>query len=169
VLDLKKLKKQYGEFRLFEKRLDADAAEWRSWGQWRQRHAFASGAVVWDEQGRFLLVRHAPESPWAGKWGTPGGAAEMEESPEAAARREILEETGIEVEFLGLDRVNRYAIVHGDGMLRMEYVQFEARKSGGRLRAGGGVVKAKWFTAIPRGTLYREDFEALVLRGPRNL
>jgi len=169
VLDVPGLRRQYGEFPLLEKRLDVDAGEWRTWAQWRQRHAYASGAVVWNAAGKFLLVRHAKKSPWAGRWGTPGGAAEMGETPEATARREILEESGLTVEFLALDRVNRYTIVHGDGMLRMEYVQFEAKEVGGRLRAGGGVVAARWFTAIPKDTLYREDFEALVQRGPPNL
>ncbi|MGH2516691.1 MAG: NUDIX domain-containing protein [Ktedonobacterales bacterium] len=49
-----------------------------------------------DKQGRLLLQRRgagAPRSP--GEWSLPGGHIEPEETPEQAARREVLEETGL--------------------------------------------------------------------------
>ena len=51
--------------------------------------------VLLDESDRILLVRfHDPDSgkTW---WATPGGALEPGETHEAAARREIAEETGL--------------------------------------------------------------------------
>ncbi len=51
-----------------------------------------------DPQGRLLMQhrdRHAKVSP--NQWALPGGKIEPDETPEAAARREVLEETGIVV------------------------------------------------------------------------
>ncbi len=42
---------------------------------------------------RLLLVRHRRD----GGWGTPGGAMEPGESPEEGVRRELREETGLEL------------------------------------------------------------------------
>lgn len=46
---------------------------------------------------KVLLIRRAHE-PFAGKWAIPGGFLEMEETAEDAARRELREETGLNVE-----------------------------------------------------------------------
>lgn len=49
-----------------------------------------------DQQ--LLLLQRAPGQSEAGKWGVPGGKLEKGETPEAAAQRELFEETGIAVE-----------------------------------------------------------------------
>lgn len=54
------------------------------------------GAVVVDAAGRLLLVRRA-RPPAAGTWSLPGGRVEPGESDEAAAIREVAEETGLRV------------------------------------------------------------------------
>ncbi|MGF1578171.1 MAG: NUDIX domain-containing protein [Gemmataceae bacterium] len=48
---------------------------------------------------RFLLIKRKNE-PYAGKWALPGGFVDMEESLDDAARRELMEETGVVAEEL---------------------------------------------------------------------
>ena len=56
------------------------------------------------ENGRILLARRA-EEPFKGRWDIPGGFLEEGEDPVAGLRRELKEETGLDVEpqrFLGV-------------------------------------------------------------------
>lgn len=54
------------------------------------------GAVVFDAEGRLLVVRRR-NPPAAGRWSIPGGRVESGESLPAAAEREVAEETGLRV------------------------------------------------------------------------
>jgi 8-oxo-dGTP diphosphatase len=54
------------------------------------------GAVVHDAAGRLLLIQRGHD-PHRGLWSLPGGRVEPGESPEQAVRREVREETGLEV------------------------------------------------------------------------
>ena len=56
----------------------------------------AVGAIV-VKDGRLLMIRRAKE-PGAGLWSLPGGRVEHGEYLAAALRREVAEETGLEVE-----------------------------------------------------------------------
>src|SRR5207244_6356756 len=51
--------------------------------------------VAGKSRPKVLLIRRKND-PFAGMWAIPGGFVEMEEPLEAAARRELLEETGVE-------------------------------------------------------------------------
>src|SRR5262245_14110930 len=52
-----------------------------------------------EDRPRVLLIRRKHE-PFAGCWAFPGGFVNENEPLEAAARRELKEETGVEVEHL---------------------------------------------------------------------
>jgi 8-oxo-dGTP diphosphatase len=58
------------------------------------RKRVGAGVVMLDELGRVLLV----EPTYKPGWEVPGGMAERDESPRAAARREVKEELGLDVE-----------------------------------------------------------------------
>lgn len=55
----------------------------------------SAAGVITNEKGEVLLLNHLLR-PMSG-WGVPGGFLESGEQPEAAFRREILEETGLEL------------------------------------------------------------------------
>ncbi|MEU1737122.1 NUDIX hydrolase [Streptosporangium sp. NPDC020145] len=56
------------------------------------RKWMAAGALLRDAAGRILLVDPAYKPGWE----IPGGAVETEESPQAACRRELAEELGLD-------------------------------------------------------------------------
>jgi 8-oxo-dGTP diphosphatase len=66
-------------------------------GRLRQEIAVA----VVERDGMFLIGQRAAGSALAGYWEFTGGKLESSETPEAAAVRECLEETGLEVRVTG--------------------------------------------------------------------
>jgi 8-oxo-dGTP diphosphatase len=57
------------------------------------------GVVI--ENGRALLIKRGSE-PLLGQWSIPGGTLELGESLQEGVARELLEETGLEVEVLDM-------------------------------------------------------------------
>ncbi|APU12251.1 MULTISPECIES: NUDIX hydrolase [Actinoalloteichus] len=57
------------------------------------RHSVSVAGVVTRDDGKILVIRRADN----GRWEPPGGVLELNETFETGVRREILEETGIEV------------------------------------------------------------------------
>ena len=60
---------------------------------------------------RILWIRRGI-APAIGKWAMPGGYMENDETPEAAAARELREETGIDVDPAGMELVSVSSILH---------------------------------------------------------
>ncbi len=123
------------------------------------------GVVVWRDD-RLLLVQRGKE-PRAGSWSIPGGAQHLGETVYEAARREVLEETGIEVEVLDLvavvDSINR----DDDGGVRYHYtlVDLVAEWRSGEPVAGDDVSNCVWVTPdeLDRFELWRETIRIIGL------
>lgn len=94
-----------------------------------------AGVLLSDEHDRILL-QHRTDN---GLWGIPGGGMEIGESLEVTARREVFEETGLEVEDLTLFGVFSgpelfYEYPNGDQVCNVSVV-YLSRKFRGRLAA----------------------------------
>lgn len=110
-------------------------------------HPFVGVGGVVIQQGKVLLVRRA-SPPLAGEWSIPGGILELGETLPQAARRELLEETGLQVEpgevLEVFERIERQ-----DGRVRYHYVvvDYLCRFLGGELAASSDVSDARWVLA----------------------
>ena len=104
------------------------------------------GALCEDERGRLMLVRRAIE-PRKGKWDTPGGFLEEGEAPLDGLRRELREETGLEIEpgeFFGA-----LTDLYGDGpeaqfVLSLSWI---VRVLGGEPAPADDISEIRWFAA----------------------
>lgn len=104
----------------------------------------AVGAVVLHEDAVLLVRRGQP--PLQGRWTLPGGRIELGERAEEALRRELREETGLEVEVLRLLDVVELIERDEAGEVSFHYVilDYLARYRAGRLRAGSDSEQARW-------------------------
>lgn len=82
--------------------------ELRTWLTRRFHPTFTVSAagIITNEKGQVLLLNHIFR-PVSG-WGVPGGFMEKGEQPDSALRREIREETGIELTDIKLHRCRTY-------------------------------------------------------------
>jgi len=102
------------------------------------------GAVIFRD-GRVLLARRG-KPPRLGAWSLPGGAQHLGEGAMQCARRELLEETGIEAGPLILadviDAVNRDT----DGRVRYHYtiIDYCGHWAAGEARPGDDVAEIAW-------------------------
>jgi 8-oxo-dGTP diphosphatase len=112
------------------------------------------GAIVWKD-GRVLMVQRG-RPPRAGIWSLPGGAQDLGESVAEGIRREIAEETGVQIELLGLVEVIDSIQRDADGRVRYHYtiVDYVARWVGGEAVAGDDAAAVAW---VDPADLHRLD------------
>ncbi|MCU1306391.1 MAG: hydrolase [Acidobacteriaceae bacterium] len=102
------------------------------------------GAVILDGR-RVVLVRRGTE-PLKGEWSLPGGGLELGETLRQGVAREVVEETGLQVEVLDVAGVFDRILPDSNGRPQFHYVliDYVCRVQGGELRAAGDVTDARW-------------------------
>jgi ADP-ribose pyrophosphatase YjhB (NUDIX family) len=98
-------------------------------------------AVLVEKEGKVLLTRRIYE-PDRGKWSLPAGFMDAFETPELAAERECLEETGLQVRVTGLlDVLGGREHPNGADI----FILYRAEIVGGKLDAGDDADQVGFF------------------------
>ena len=102
------------------------------------------GAVILDEDA-VLLIKRAHE-PLMGQWSLPGGVVEVGETLAAALRREVHEETGLEVHVGSLVDVLDRVLRGPDSRVEYHFVilDYLCSVAGGHLAHSSDAADARW-------------------------
>lgn len=93
------------------------------------------------QEHSYLVLRRAIE-PYQGRWDMPGGFVEAGEQPQEALRREVQEETGLDIAVEGLLGV--YAAEYGDTGRQTVDIAYVARWAAGNLAISSESSDARW-------------------------
>jgi 8-oxo-dGTP diphosphatase len=108
------------------------------------------GAIILD-RNRVLLVERG-RSPLKGYWSLPGGVLEIGERLEDGIRREVREETGLEIRPVKVVEIFERIMYDADAKPEYHYVLIDylCRVTGGKLGAADDVSRVAW---APRNAL----------------
>ena len=105
-------------------------------------------AIVADNHGRIALVKRKDNELWA----LPGGGMELGESIEQGAVREVKEETGLDVEVVGLVGVYtnpQHVMAYDDGEVRQQFsLCFTTKLLGGELQFDDESTDIAWVAEV---------------------
>lgn len=100
------------------------------------KHSVSVAGIVVRDDGRVLVIKRDD----SGHWEAPGGVLELDESFEAGVRREVLEETGLEVAVECLTGVYKN-LTHG-----IVALVYRCRPAGGKPHATEEAREIRWMT-----------------------
>ncbi|MBV9019088.1 MAG: NUDIX domain-containing protein [Ktedonobacteraceae bacterium] len=106
----------------------------------------ATSAVIENDEGKILLHRRSDNKTWA----LPGGTMETGEGIGESVRREVKEETGLEVvleSLVGIYSDPKHVIEYLDGEVRQEFsICFACKVTGGKLQISEESLELAFFS-----------------------
>lgn len=111
-----------------------------------------------DRDGSYLALRRA-EEPNKGEWNMPGGFVEVGEDGPQAIAREVREETGLEVEAVGVIGIFTSEYGSGEDAKPILDIAYRCRLTGGEMEVSDESLEGEWFTL--------EDFPEPAFAGER--
>jgi len=121
------------------------------------------GVVIRD--GRALLIQRG-SAPLQGQWSIPGGTLELGESLQEGVRRELLEETGIEVRVLDLIEVFDRIFRDDSGKIQFHFVivDYLCEWVSGEAHAASDVKDCAWSSEEELPNFHLTEAATRVLR-----
>lgn len=117
------------------------------------KHSVSVAGIVVRDDDRVLVIRREDN----GRWEAPGGVLELDESFEDGVRREILEETGLEVAVQRLTGVYKN-LTHG-----IVALVYRCRPAGGETRPTVEAREVRWMTTEEVQSVMQPAFAVRVL------
>jgi 8-oxo-dGTP diphosphatase len=117
------------------------------------RHSVSVAAVVVDDHDRALLIRRRDN----GHWEPPGGILELGEEIIDGLRREVAEETGLQVEPSALTGVYKNM---SQGIIALV---FRCHETGGRLTTASETAEVRWASRAEVAALADQAYAIRVL------
>ncbi|WP_089324352.1 NUDIX hydrolase [Actinomadura meyerae] len=117
------------------------------------RHSVSVAGVILDDAGRALLIQRRDN----GHWEAPGGVLELDEDIRTGIKREVLEETGLQVhvdDLTGIYKNMKRGIIA---------LVFRCRLAGGNAQETSEAQDLRWMTAGEVRALATEAFAVRVL------
>ncbi len=134
------------------------------------RPSVTTDCVVFGYDGneglRILLIERGIE-PFKGKWALPGGFMKMNETLEQCARRELQEETGLQLEYL--EQFCAFSGIERDPRGRVVTIAFLALVKTQDVVGGDDAARAKWFSLseLPPLAFDHEEIYKMALKNLR--
>ncbi|WP_367873456.1 NUDIX domain-containing protein [Luteolibacter sp. Populi] len=111
---------------------------------WLPRPVATVGALLQNAAGKLLMLR---THKWGHRWGIPGGKIRRGESTEDALRREVKEETNLDIDRIRFvivqDCIDSHEFLRPEHFLLLNYV---ARVTGGEIVLNDEAQEHKWVT-----------------------
>ncbi len=102
------------------------------------------GAIIM-RKGKMMIVKRGNE-PAKGLWSVPGGVVELGEHLHDAVKREVKEETGLDIVIERLVDAVDSIVFDDQGLIQYHYVLLDylCRPCGGTLKASDDVQELRW-------------------------
>jgi 8-oxo-dGTP diphosphatase len=117
------------------------------------RHSVSVAGVITDDHGRALLIQRRDN----GRWEPPGGVLELAEGIHDGLRREVREETGLDVEPITLTGVYKN-LTRG-----IVALVFRCKITGGHLTTNDEVTAFRWASQADVQHLMTEAYAIRIL------